>query len=194
MRIGLLVSSDFIHSYEAQFVSDIKDHNLVILQFVSVEEECQSNSLHTCIWQWWSKNYLYCSMHALSPRSIKSIIGDYKFSKIRFYKKGRFSFYADPDDIHGISDLDVIINCQYRIIKGDFLNVAKHGIWSFHHDDELVIRGGPSSFWEVYRGEHLNGAILQKLTNELDGGIVLRKGWFATDLTSLSRTKDRIFF
>lgn len=110
--------------------------------------------------------------------------------------KGKFSQYFLDDDITEIRkhDLDFIMRFGFNIIRGEILEVPRYGVWSFHHDDEEKYRGGPPSFWEVYTGDNVSGAILQRLTDRLDSGIVLKKGFFKTIKTSYVRNRDRGFF
>ena len=86
------------------------------------------------------------------------------------------------DDIDLIKSykLDFIIRFGFGIIKGEILKIPKYGVWSFHHGDEKKIRGGPYCFWEIYNSEPTTGFLLQKLTNRLDGGVVLKKGFLKT--------------
>lgn len=77
-------------------------------------------------------------------------------------------------------DLDVIIRFGFNILRGDILNAARYGVWSYHHGDNEFYRGGPAYFWEILEGNPISGAILQVLTEELDAGKVLYKGLFAT--------------
>jgi hypothetical protein len=59
-----------------------------------------------------------------------------------------------------------------------------------HHGDNDFYRGGPALFWELYEGSPLSGVLLQVLTEELDGGLVLCKSLFATQQTiSLSQNR-----
>jgi hypothetical protein len=97
-------------------------------------------------------------------------------------KKGKFSEYFSPPDIDEIRsyDLDFILRFGFGIIRGDILQTAQYGVWSFHHGDEMKYRGRPAGFWELFRKEPSSGAILQRLTDRLDGGVVLRKGWLRT--------------
>ena len=90
--------------------------------------------------------------------------------------KGISTYFPD-DDIAKIKayDLDFILRFGFDIIRGEVLNSAKYGIWSFHHDDERVVRGGPPGFWEFMRKIPRNGVILQQLTDELDKGLILRR-------------------
>lgn len=69
------------------------------------------------------------------------------------------------------------------IFKGDILKCAKEGIISFHHGDNRWNRGGPAGFWEVYLRRSSTGFIIQKLTEELDGGFVLFRGDVVTKRT-----------
>tara|TARA_B110001450_G_C17661684_1_gene497531 strand:+ start:584 stop:1903 length:1320 start_codon:yes stop_codon:yes gene_type:complete len=68
----------------------------------------------------------------------------------------------------------------FNIIRGEIHKVTKHGIWSFHHDDEDEFRGGPPGFWEIYYKKATTGSILQRLNDKLDAGTVLKKGHFKT--------------
>ena len=106
---------------------------------------------------------------------------------------GRYSQHFNERDVSAIESfgLDFVMRFGFNIIRGDILNVARFGIWSFHHGDEQKYRGGPPCFWEIYNGDPVTGVILQRLTATLDGGIVLRKGYFETDPGSYVRTFDR---
>ncbi|MGV3597233.1 MAG: glucosamine inositolphosphorylceramide transferase family protein [Bacteroidota bacterium] len=97
-------------------------------------------------------------------------------------KKGKFSHYFSADDIETIKshELDFIVRFGFGIIKGDILTAAKYGVWSYHHGDEIKFRGGPAGLWEIFNRSAVTAAILQQLTPTLDGGKVLKKGYFKT--------------
>ena len=86
------------------------------------------------------------------------------------------------EDIENIKklNLDLLIRAGSGILRGEILNVCPNGIISFHHGDNEVNRGGPAGFWEVYERNPRTGFIIQRLTNELDGGDVLFKGYIKT--------------
>lgn len=96
-------------------------------------------------------------------------------------KSGLVYRYSDAD-LERIAklDLDVMVRCGSGILKGDLLNVAKQGILSLHHGDNRLNRGGPPGFWEVLRREPTSGFIVQRLSEELDGGEVLARGSIRT--------------
>jgi len=107
-------------------------------------------------------------------------------------KKGKFSEYFSPQDLDAIRGchLDFVLRFAFNIIRGEILTVPRYGVWSFHHGDEQKYRGAPPCFWEIYRDEPETGAILQRLTERLDGGVVLKKGTFATVLHSYPQSRD----
>lgn len=107
-----------------------------------------------------------------------------------------FSQYFYEDDIEKIKTykLDFILRFGFNIIRGEILNAAKYGVWSFHHDDEKKYRGGPAGFWEIFNNDKVNGAILQRLTDKLDAGIILRKAYFKTVRHCYSANIDQMYF
>ena len=108
-------------------------------------------------------------------------------------KKG-ISTYFKSEDVEKIRsyDLDFILRFGFDIIRGDVLTSAKYGIWSYHHDDERVVRGGPPGFWEFMRKIPANGVILQQLTDELDKGLILKRIQFDTVLHSYKFHLNRL--
>jgi hypothetical protein len=93
-----------------------------------------------------------------------------------------FSEYFDNKDVDRIKSfkLDFILRFGFGIIKGDILDAAKYGVWSYHHDDDRKYRGVPTGFWEIMFGDPVNAAILQRLTNKIDSGVILHKAYFGT--------------
>jgi len=110
-------------------------------------------------------------------------------------KKG-FTSYFDDNDINRIDkyDLDFILRFAFGIIRGDILETPKYGVWSFHHNDEQKYRGGPPCFWAVCNGDHATGAVLQKLTDRLDGGVILKKGYFSTNKFSWHNNMNNVYY
>lgn len=88
----------------------------------------------------------------------------------------------NENDLDKIRDLnlDIIVRAGSGILRGEILSVSKHGIYSFHHGDNNMYRGSPAGFWEVYNSEPTTGFIIQRLTDELDGGDVLFRGAIRT--------------
>ncbi|WP_192349210.1 hypothetical protein [Algoriphagus sp. Y33] len=106
-------------------------------------------------------------------------------------RRGFVDFFEDSESEKiKYLNLDIILRHEFNIIKGDILNVPKYGIWSLHHGDNSVNRGGPAGFWEVVEGHESIGVTLQQLTPELDGGRIIEKGFYNI---SWSHSKNRQF-
>lgn len=80
-------------------------------------------------------------------------------------------------------DLDIILRHEFNIIRGDILDASRYGIWSFHHGDNAIHRGEPAGFWEIILKLPVLGVTLQKLTPELDGGLVIEKSHYNTSFS-----------
>jgi hypothetical protein len=102
--------------------------------------------------------------------------------KVCMVREENHSEYFSDEDVSAIksANLDFILRFGFNIIRGEILNAAKYGVWSFHHDDEEKYRGGPPGFWPVYNNDPVSGAIMQRLTEKLDAGIILKKAWLKT--------------
>jgi len=88
------------------------------------------------------------------------------------------------------ANLAALVRGGAGILRGEILDVCPYGVISFHHGDNLVNRGGPPGFWEVYYRTDFTGFIIQRLTRELDGGRVIRRGLVPTSWTyTLNRRK-----
>lgn len=90
--------------------------------------------------------------------------------------------------------IDVMIRLGWRILKGEMLSVPRCGVWSFHHGDNQINRGGPPGVWEHYYGQHCAGVTLQLLSESLDDGMVLDRSYTASDRSSVSKTRGKLYW
>jgi hypothetical protein len=106
-------------------------------------------------------------------------------------RKGYLDIFSDEESAQVKNyDLDIILRHEFGIIRGKILESAKHGIWSFHHGDNSVNRGGPAGFWEIVLNEPYVGVTLQKLTSILDGGLVIDKAFYNWNFSYVSTQND----
>ncbi|MFX1384036.1 MAG: hypothetical protein ACFFBP_16485 [Promethearchaeota archaeon] len=151
-----------------------------------------------------SKHYLLFELYQKLIMSKSTVFRRYNCKKLfekveilrcKTTRKGLYSLYFQKDDIHKIKshNLDFILLFGFGIIRGDILNTSRFGIWSYHHGDEKKYRGGPPLFWEIFYNDPISGTILQRLTDRLDAGIVLKKGYYKTINYSLSKNRERIY-
>ena len=118
---------------------------------------------------------------AKRPVDINTVFPDLPSMHCVTMLKG-ISEYFSPADVAYIKSckLDFILRFGFGIIKGEILDAATYGVWSYHHDDDRKYRGVPTGFWEIMFGDPVNAVVLQRLTHKIDSGVILYKAYFAT--------------
>jgi hypothetical protein len=108
--------------------------------------------------------------------------------------KGLWQWFPE-EDIEKIKQnkVDVLLRLGFSILKGELLQCIPYGIWSLHHGDNKVNRGGPPGFWELYLKQPVTGSILQILSEKIDGGKLLYKSYAATHKYSVHLNKNAIY-
>ncbi len=147
------------------------------------------------LWTMFNKAFIERRSWASRSVDLSSELAGVPEIRCRTEPVGRFGERLTDRDLDVIRrhDLDVILRFSFGIIKGGILTAARYGVWSFHHGDEREFRGRPPGFWELVEGRPVVGAILQRLTERLDGGVVLHRGFFRTTPASYRRTRDDAF-
>jgi len=107
-----------------------------------------------------------------------------------------WSDYFHQEDIDQIqnANIDILIRCGFGILRGDILSSAKHGVWSLHHGDNRINRGGPAGFWESMEAWPETGSILQILSEDLDNGKILYRSFTGTDSMSVDDNRNGYYW
>jgi hypothetical protein len=197
LRVGLLVDSFVQRRWICKIVEDIQASGIAEIVVV-IKNAAQSPAGQGHFKSYWrNRRYLLYTLYekidnrrvkltpdAFAPTDLKTLVGDVPVIEVTPEMKA-YSDWFSAGDIKRIRefDLDVALSFGFRILKGDVLKIARHGIWSYHHGDNAVNRGGPAGFWEVMDGVPVTGSVLQVLTEDLDNGPVIYR--------SLSPTSDK---
>ena len=208
LRIGLMLDSFSVDAWIAKLIDDIQasDFATVSLIILNTPQERPRLSLRKRIKAHWQKTaYVRYSewdyhrnrgaddSHAQVDLSEK--LARVQVLQVKPLRKG-FTDRLEAADVEAVraADLDVMFRFGFRIVRGEILDAARYGVWSFHHDDNLEYRGGPPLFWEIYEENPVSGTILQRLTDSLDGGRVLYRGHSSTNLASLYLNRNPIYW
>lgn len=196
-RIGILLDDFDIRQWQKKIIDFIEDHPDLKIEVLIVNK----NPL-----KFGKSSFFYRSFQALDRKFFKVEFDAFKKSKLELRnkipvvsvqgKETKYSYWFPEETIAELKefDLDVLIRFGFGILKGDILKSAKYGVWSLHHGDNSINRGGPPGFWEVVNREEVTGATLQQLSADLDGGQVIAKSFTKTDLTSFNRNKNEVFW
>lgn len=132
---------------------------------------------------------------AFRPRNTTDLLSEVESFTALPEQKGPWDTItqADVDRIRAAS-LDVLVHLGFRLIDGGILESAGHGVWSFHHGDNRVLRGGPPGFWEVFDHHPLTGSILQVLKPDVDNGYILARSWSSTNRFAVRNSRNKYFW
>ena len=136
-----------------------------------------------------------CEPYAFQPKNYEALTKDVPRLQVT-PRQTKFSDYIEDADLEKIRDanLDVLLRCGFRILRGDILSAAKYGIWSYHHGDSRVNRGSLPGFWEVMRGDTTTGAVLQVLSENLDDGMIVDRYLGATERLSVTANQHNLYW
>ena len=184
-RFGVISNGTNLKKWQYQIIEYLinEGHTFTLsIQAISSKSNSKSKSKFA---KYFNKNGLYHfylkrmdNRAMLLNMSLEKLISpNTQVMHIEAIEKGKYSQYMKESDVERIKEkeLDFILRFGMNIIRGEVLNAAKLGVWSFHHDDEEIIRGGPPGFWEIFHRHSHNGVMLQQLTNKLDGGRIIKK-------------------
>lgn len=203
LKIGILVDSQIVNNLDYIFIKSVINHKSVskvsiIIQNIDIKKSSRIYRIINNIFKFGPLNYLsiftlniieklekirlsklvFCN--SLNNVSLDELIED-RINLSPVISKSGFVFRYSEVELEKIKGkFDVILRLGSGILKGEILSVAKYGVISFHHGDNRFNRGGPPGFWEVYNREPTTGFIIQRLTEELDGGLVVMRGSFPT--------------
>ena len=208
LRVGLLINSFIQRKWIHKVIHDIQASGIAEVSLV-IKNTAETPTKGRWKSYWHNRNYLLYAFYnkidnarvkvapdAFETTDIRSLISDSPVIEV----EPVMTTYCDwfPEDaINQIRsfDLDVALCFGFRILKGESLNIARHGVWSFHHGDNLVNRGGPAAFWEVLDGIPVTGSVLQVLTEDLDNGRVIYRSWSPTsDRFSVKANRNNLYW
>src|SRR5262245_4568000 len=187
-----------LRAWQARCLDDLAKVPDVELALLIIDDRGRSErgtrAWSTAVWDAYNNRYVARRSRALRPVDRTDALAGVPSISCRFEQRGKYSEHFLPDDLDAIRshDLDFVLRFGFGIIRGEILQVPRFCVWSFHHDDEEQYRGGPPAFWELVDREPVTGAVLQRLTDRLDGGIVLYKGHFRTVAHSYVRNTDEV--
>lgn len=201
LKIGLMCSGTIFEAWQAKAIKELLNIPNIKIALLILNDNASEGIVKKLFklklqHLLWTLYYQFVKKIALSNKMVD--IGNHLVAvprmRCKTKRSGKYTESFNDSDISQIKvyDLDVIVRFSFNIISGKILSVSKYGVWSYHHGDNQKYRGFPSCFWEIYYGDRITGAILQKLNEKLDDGQILYKGFFKTELDSYAKSKDLV--
>ena len=216
LKVGLLLDSYQVPSWFYRMLSDIQKSDSAELSLVILNDKPQTQRNHTLYSKLKNNSHrlgylitrrilelLYEKLiertinldDAESLKNSSSLLNGVPSLSVKTKRK-KWSDYFYPEDVDEIKnyDLDILIRGGFGILRGEILSSAKHGVWSYHHGDNHINRGGPAGFWESMESWPETGAILQILTEDLDNGTVLYRSFSCTNTMSVTDNRSNYYW
>jgi hypothetical protein len=194
LRVGLLLDSFTQPTWVFKIINDISSSSFAEICLV-VKNEAPINQAQGRLRNYWrNRKYLLFALYnrldsgaqlgeadAFEELDLHELLADCPvLGVVPIMKNFSDWFPAEAvEEVRGY-ELDVAISFGFRILRGESLSIARNGVWSYHHGDNLVNRGGPAGFWEVMDESSISGSVLQVLSEDLDNGEVLHRTWLRT--------------
>lgn len=203
MRFGLLCNSLVLERWQAETIRLLRENGIELSLIVLKDEPPENKSglvhwlrsypFHQLLFRLWNR-FLFRPKSKVNV-DISADAKGIEQLLCRTTNKGISTIFK-AEDIALIQSkkLDFLLRFGFNIIRGDILKAAKYGVWSFHHDDERQVRGGPPGFWEFMQRHEYNGVILQQLNEKLDKGLILKRHFYKVITHSYSTHLDQLYF
>lgn len=204
LRFGIMVDSMEVELWQAETVKMLTDNGIILSMVIRNDESHAKQGFFSKVF------------HYPVRKCFFQVWNHYQF-KPECKKRVELKEYIDSDNVEIMScvpdhvgiatvfsnhdveyiqqqHLDFILRFGFNILSGSILDAASQGIWSFHHDDEMEFRGAPPGFWEFMKDVPVNGIVLQRLTESLDKGVILKKVFYPTILHSYKVHLNQLYF
>lgn len=206
LRVALLVDAWLVPAWVHKIVVEIQSAPWAEIVLVVLNTSRRDEGLWHKLWR--RRRYLlyegYCRLDrrlfktrpdAFAREDLSPVLGDCPVLPV-VPRQTRYSDFFPAQDLAAMAayDLDVALRFGFRILRGEVLELPRHGVWSYHHDDNNVIRGGPPGFWEVMEDHPVTGSMLQVLGEGLDAGRVLYRSYAPTHRRSVQRNKQHVYW
>jgi folate-dependent phosphoribosylglycinamide formyltransferase PurN len=198
-RFGVLVNQEQLYPWQIAVLEELSKTGLTECVFLIVKQQAPSpkKNLSQKLLQ---KNLLFEQYKKLklNPTLYKpKHYGPFDFIEkleVKPIRSGKNYEEFENKDVEKVKlkNLDFIIRFGFGILKGEILQAAKWGVWSYHHADEQEFRGGPAGYWELVKNKRIQGVILQRLTEKLDAGKIILKRHYSVILDSYAANVTKI--
>ena len=187
-EINLVVVNDNDKIQENKTVKEKLSHNSGRLPYLIVRRSLEA------IYSKLIERNTYLT-NAEEPKDSHELLQSITSIKVKTIRK-TWSDYFQPSDIKKIEQHtpDILLRLGFGILRGDILKSARYGIWSFHHGDNRVNRGGPAGYWESMQGWPDTGSVLQILSEDLDNGKILYRSFSCTNAMSVQDNKSNYYW
>ena len=131
---------------------------------------------------------------AMNKPTLRNALNFETIPRIYFDSEWEGAWQRIPNHIaNEFAGFDVAIKFGMNLLRDPDALPLKFGVLSYHHGDPERYRGRPAGYYEMRDGEYVQGIIVQTLSNVLDGGRILARGFAPVAKHSYARTLDTAY-
>ena len=193
IRTCLIVDSDTISAWQARALQ----LNLDIIDIVEVLYCTNLRSRKKFV-----KNFCYYFLNIFAIQNIWTKRTSWApyigfNSKIHYFEarsKGIWELIPE-ENLNQIrtAQVDLVIKFGMGLLRDPRNLSARYGVLSFHHGDPRRYRGRPSGFYELLEDAQHVGAVVQELSNVLDGGKIRAFGSYQITRHSYRKSLEHLY-
>jgi len=193
IRTCLIVDSDTISAWQARALQ----LNLDIIDIVEVLYCTNIRSRKQFV-----KNFCYYFLNIFAIQNIWTKRTSWApyigfNSKIHYFEarsKGIWELIPEENlDQIRTAQVDLVIKFGMGLLRDPRNLSARYGVLSFHHGDPRRYRGRPSGFYELLEDAQHVGAVVQELSNVLDGGKIRAFGSYQITRHSYRKSLEHLY-
>ena len=204
LRMGILCNGTTFQAWEAECIRQLVSAELARPTLLVVDaafggpsyEPGRGPVRRSIGWRAYQRVALGKRSRAAKPVDLSAELRGVDVLTCQALPHGKYALCFSEQDLSRIEryELDFILRFGFNIIRGGILRSARFGVWSFHHDDLEQYRGLPACFWTLSDDNPVQGVTLQRLTEGVDNGVVLCRGYLQSVRQSYRRSRDQAFF
>lgn len=196
LKVALLLDSLKIPAWELLMLEKIIKSDYAVIQLVALNTTDNRMSkkwgnIVFYLYERFDKRIFKPLPDALELKEANEILSGIPMIKVSFDSQTEVDCFR-TEDVTKIKSfgIDIIINLGSRRLKGEILQAAKAGVWSYHLGDSDVNRGGPPGFWEVVLDWPETGSELKIESENSNDNNIIYHSWSMTDRLSLARNRN----
>ncbi|SCY71733.1 glucosamine inositolphosphorylceramide transferase family protein [Microvirga guangxiensis] len=206
LRFGIICSGTSLPSWQEQCIESLLKGGEATAVLLIIADPHAPNRYNTqkgsgrgeaaILWKLYDRMLLSQASRSTTPKDASGLIQNLPAINWRVETSGEGLQSLTEDVLEEIRryDLDFVLQFTPQRLQGEILRIPRYGVWSFQHGDPDKYRGAPPCFWEIFNGDPVTGATLQRCVDGAETGIILRRGYFKTFARSYARNRDSVLF
>ena len=193
LRIGLLLDSLSVPAWIYFMLENIKKSNFAEINLVILNKNEKTRIITPNFFEKFENKRFVPTPISFEMKNAEELVANIptlNVSAINTELQNSFS----SKDVENVAsyNLDVLIQLGFGILTGQILQTPKFGVWAFYHGKNNFCNSF-TGFWEIIEKNPVTDSTLRKLETNTENK-VLASSYTATDVLSVNRTRNRIYW